>query len=120
MRQQIIPGIAGGLILMIISTGIGMMSDGRLIALLGGATASSLANATNLLSTEITQTDARFSKLELMLTQGDADCDQSRREPQPPRCPEGWIDNDLVFGNSYPGGRCRQGTIHRLCIRAGN
>lgn len=58
--------------------------------------------------------ESRITGITFHLARGPYGCDAT-----PPRCneEEGWLDTSAVLYNTYPGGRCGQGDIYRLCMR---
>ena len=116
--KQIAGTVAAGLIVLLIVATLIPIRNGGLISWLGGATAGELRSAETQiksLDTDIAMTAARFGKLELMIVSTSHGCGS----PAPERCPEGWIDGDVRFQNTYNGGSCGRRQQYRLCIRAG-
>lgn len=122
MRREIIKSTASAVLAALIVFGVvatgESVREGALIKWLGGATATELEQVmdrTSQVAKRTEEVNGRFGKLELMITRVPHGCGP----PAPPRCPDGWIDADVRFQNTYRGGDCGRGHQYRLCIRAG-
>ena len=75
---------------------------------------SNLETGVSNVDRQVTVVNERFGKLELRVERKDNSCNVTT-----PVCPEGWLETDAVFHNTFPGRGCGEGSIYRLCIRAG-
>ena len=110
LQSQVASAVIAALIIFLAAALWQSTTGGGLIRVLGGATAAELKGLTDRLG----YVNDRFENMELMITTTPHGCGN----PSPPACPQGWIDMDVRFQNTYNGGDCGLGTQYRLCIRA--
>ena len=109
VKAQVVAAVLASLIIFVTVAFWQAVTGGGLIRALGGVVAQDLEDVAD----RVEYVNDRFENLELMITDTPHGCGN----PTPPACPQGWIDTDVRFQNTYLGGDCGRGTQYRLCVR---